>query len=756
MVEYFTGGDYSPITFGEIAERMDLAPGSKGALEATLLELERRGVVAHIDGRGWFNPAQEGWQVGRLSLSRKGAGFVRPAVRPSRDEESEDFFVPGRRLQDAHDGDLVLFKSERPRRGGRDGRSGGKPSGRGAKSKGKGSSDARRDETPELREAKVLQVLQRGRKLIRGRFYRKGKTGLVEPDQRSVREVLIPAGKLGGAHNGDTVLVRLSDAPNSEGLPRGEVLAVVTDQPDYQEDLDIIVAEYDFRTDFPAPVIDEAESFPSEISQEVRADRTDVRSRPTITIDPRDAKDFDDAISIERRPDGAFELWVFIADVCAYVKAGSAIDREAEARATSIYLPAKVIPMLPPRLSEDLCSLRPEVDRLAKSVRLVFEPNGSVRSIDLDRVIMRSDRRFTYSEIARVLEGEVTLDAPYQSMVEAGNELRAILRGRREHGGGLNLEIESQRVLLDDEGEVSEVVVEKGDHAHQLVEECMLAANDAVASEARRRKIPILYRAHTEPLPEAVEDFVQFCEVLLPKVKVRGIEDFSKAIEAAHGTPIAPVVNYAILRTLTRAEYSHEPLGHFALAKEDYCHFTSPIRRYPDLIVHRALDALVFGEKMSSAWPRQRDSLETLAAHCSDRERQAEEAEREMTKMRVIAWLKPHEGEPFEGVITAVFEFGFFVRLDQNLAEGLVHVTSLDDYYDLQAKSHRLRPRRGGPSFGLGDRIVVELAKADIGARQLELHYLGSEFDEAGSGERDGRGRSQAKSASKSGLRRRR
>ncbi|MEM7263579.1 MAG: VacB/RNase II family 3'-5' exoribonuclease, partial [Planctomycetota bacterium] len=524
--------------------------------------------------------------------------------------------------------------------------------------------------------------------------------------------------------------------------PSGEVIAVVGDEQTYKDDLAIVRSEYRLPTEFPPEVQAEVEKLPRDVGPAEIKGRVDRRGETVITIDPSDARDFDDAITVRREKGGRFRVGVFIADVAAYVKAGSAIDKEALERGTSVYLPGLVIPMLPERLSNDLCSLRPRVDRLARGVWMTVEKDGSLGDIELERSVICSRHRFTYGEAQTVIEGETLqgVDDDLIEMIEVANELRGLLRGRREKTGSLNLDLDAQRLVLDDDGEVAEIRVERGDESHQLVEECMLLANEAVARVATERDIPILRRVHPEPSEEDIDEFIAFCQTVIPSLKLNGAGDLQRAVDAVRGKPEAPVVNFALLRTLTQATYSAEAGLHFALAKEEYCHFTSPIRRYPDLQVHRALDARLFKDRMPKAWKAQVDNLEDIAGLCSRRERQAEEAEREMTKLRVISWLRRHIGERFTGIVTGVLEYGFFVRLDESLAEGMVHVRHLgDDYFEYQERDRSLRGRSSGRVYRLGTRVEVELVRADPVDRHVDLQVIQPDSDDEQDREDSGR-----------------
>ncbi|MEE8142197.1 MAG: RNB domain-containing ribonuclease, partial [Planctomycetota bacterium] len=398
-------------------------------------------------------------------------------------------------------------------------------------------------------------------------------------------------------------------------------------------------------------------------------------------------------------------------------------------------LPGKVFPMLPERLSNNLCSLRPEEDRLAKVVWMQVSSEGELQSYSVENAVMRSARRFTYEEVLKVLEGE-KLGRGEKALTEAlhtMDRLRKVLHRRRVQGGALDLDIAEPRVFLDKSGEVTEIREQRRDAAHHLIEEFMLLANEAVARLATERTLAIIRRVHPSPPEGDLEGFLRFCRVLAPGVQVSGPEDFQALVEAVRGQPAALILNLALLRTMSRAEYSAAKGLHFALATDEYCHFTSPIRRYPDLQVHRALDTVLGRSQGRTAGrkkghqlaPEDSPSLEQMAQHCSFKERRAEGAEREMTKLRVIYWLRERLGDRFTGIITAVFDYGFFVRLDGILVEGMTPISELrDDYYLLHEAQFALRGRHKGKIFRLGDPVEVELRRADPLSRQIDLRYL--------------------------------
>lgn len=702
---YFDGRDYRPIDATALGERLEAKEREHGELVELLFELQEAGVAVHVDGRGWCSPRKEGWVVGTLDVKRRGFGFVRPACP----DGHGDVFIAPERLKDAHDGDLVLAKIRKPKRGSKSSRAAG----------------------ADTREGRILLVLRRTRRALIGVYF-KGEhgAGLVEPLlHESVREIYIPAGSSKGAKDGARVMARLSQGPTVGGYPPGEVVEILAKEGSWRADLQIIQAEYGIEESFSDEALREAERFPARVPPAERERRADLRGHTIFTIDPEDAKDFDDAVSLERTRDGGYLLGVFIADVSHYVRAGSALDRDAYKRGTSVYLPGKTIPMLPERLSNELCSLQPGVDRLVQAVWIEIAPDGELRSRRLEAAVIHSKRRFTYSEVQDLLDGAKPArgEAPLAELLFEMDRLRELLRAKRIEQGAIELDLEEQNIELDAEGEVVNVASRPRDRAHNLIEEFMLIANESVARIATEREIPIVRRVHAAPAEEDVESFLKFCRQIAPEVKARGASDFQKLIEGMRGKPLAPVVNYVLLRSLARAEYGAGKSLHYALAKDEYCHFTSPIRRYPDLYVHRALAGPLGGKPSAETAEilRQSDDLGRLARHCTDTERNAEEAEREMNKLRAISWLARRVGERFVGVITSVLDYGFFVRLDGNQIEGMVHVSALrDDLYVLKEALFMLRGRHKGRTFRVGDELLVEVMAADPLHRVVDLKYL--------------------------------
>ncbi len=695
------GPDYRHGVLSEIAASIGASEKEHPQVEELLEQLEEKGETVRLLARGWFVPHREGWLVGTLTLVRKGFGFVRPLVEDPRG----DVFIPARRLRDAHHGDRVLAGIQKPRRGQpastRDGRSG-----------------------------KILEVIERSPRAIPGIFRESmGGIGVVEPlRHESVREIWIDPGYRAGVQDGDRVLARLRQGPAIDGLPPGQVICALAAEGTWKADLQLVCAEHQLRDEFPVEVEQAAAAIPEQISEQEIQLRSDHRGVPFVTIDPEDAKDFDDAIAVVDSPSGNFRLGVAIADVSHFVEQGDVIDSEALLRSTSVYIPGKTIPMLPERLSNDLCSLRPGIDRLAKVVWIDIDASGALEDYFVERAVIRSARRFTYQQVQEIIDREdqdpaESISAIDQMILEL-EKVRCLLHDRRIEGGSLELEIDEMKLVLDDDGEVIDVCARERLKAHNLVEECMLVANEAVASIATARSIPILRRIHSPPEPERFENFARLCRVLAPEAPVRELTDLPAVVEVVRGSVAAPVVFFALLRTLTRAEYSPERQIHYALQKEEYCHFTSPIRRYPDLQVHQALDRYLF-DGVDPVIDAAASSLLELSESCSTRERAAESAERDMTRSRAISWLRHRVGERFTGIVTAVRDQGFHVRLDEALIEGFVHVSGLkDDIYVFSDTQFALRGVNAGNMIRLGDPVEVELDSVDLLHRDIDLRYL--------------------------------
>jgi len=534
-----------------------------------------------------------------------------------------------------------------------------------------------------------------------------------------------------GAGPGDTVVVRITHYPTKDEPIRGQVIRVLGSRKDVSTETEIVVIEHNLKTEFPPPVIAQARQFREKIGEEELAQRRDLRNHSIITIDGENARDFDDGILVERIAAG-FKLYVAIADVSHYVTSHSALDREAYDRATSVYFPERCIPMLPEELSNNLCSLVPHRDRLSFVAEMDFDLQGRRMASKFYKAVIRSTSRQTYTKIQRMMvEADLELRKEYAPLIphlEIAFELFEVLRARRMARGSIDFDLPEPEIVLDmEEGIATSIVKASRTKAHMLIEEFMVAANEAVAEFMAERKLPMIYRIHETPDPEKLTDFKILAHNLghgLPEVARMAPKDLAKLVQEVRGKPYERLINTMLLRSLKQAVYAPENLGHFGLASKTYTHFTSPIRRYPDLIVHRLLfDALALeGRKSRKEDKKTLERLGETAAHCSKRERRAMEAEWEVRDLHVALFMKDKVGEEFEGVISSVTKFGFFVELMTYFVEGLVALSSLsDDTYQFVEGRHELRGERSKKVFRIGGIVRIKVVKVDIENRRLDF-----------------------------------
>jgi ribonuclease R len=631
-------------------------------------------------------------------MTRHGYGFVETV--------QGDFFVPARDVGGAMHGDTVEVRPETRR--GRQGRAGA-----------------------------VARIIERGTSTVVGRFDRHGAIGIVSPSDRRMRHDIFVAGNaFGEATSGDIVVARITGYPSRNHAAQGYIEEIVgrEDEPDIQ--IEIAIREHGLRTEFPHTVEDEARTIKLDVEDVLRTepDRRDIRDRFTFTIDPIDARDFDDAISIGHAEDGRVVLGVHIADVSHYVPWDSSIDNEARLRATSVYLVDRVLPMLPEELSNGICSLNPGEDRVTFSVDLTVSKDGVVDDVVIFPSVIRSDRRFNYDEVDRWLSGDGALPG-----VESEKALREFalvshrIGERRVARGGLDFETVEAKVRLDEAGIPIDVVLRERTVATNAIEEAMIAANEAVARHMRDAKAPMVYRIHDDPDPEALDQIALVLkEFDYPVKDLHGASPatFQRIIRFAHTRPEKYLINSLLVRSLERARYVDYLSPHFGLASEAYTHFTSPIRRYPDLIVHRLLKAQLRGQLETDPNAlRMVPELGWLAEHSSLMEREAEMAENDSTRYKLTQLMGEHIDEVFSGLITGVANFGFFVQLD-NTAEGLVRADSLPGgphRYD--AARHTLSSEKRSSNFRLGERVDVRVINVSLADSRIDMELASSPHD---------------------------
>jgi ribonuclease R len=542
-------------------------------------------------------------------------------------------------------------------------------------------------------------------------------------------DVLVPDGERQEAMPGDMVVVEITRWPTPTRSPMGRVVHVVGDIDEPGVDTEIIIRKYGIRDQHGDEAIDEAARLGATVRERDIAGRTDFRSWTTVTIDGEHARDFDDAITIERLSNGNYWLGVHIADVSHYVPEGGALDEEAYERGTSVYFPERAVHMFPAELATGLCSLNPDVDRLVQSCLMEIDRRGDVVRYEIHDGVIHSDARMTYTDVNAILtERDPSTTATYRALVpmfETMRELFEILHQRRRRRGSIDFDLKEPEIVLDDEGMVEAITALERNVAHRVIEEFMLVANETVAAHLDEHGVPTLYRIHEQPDPLKVEEFEEFISTLgyslaAPPDAVKP-RQFQRLVERIAGTPEEKPIAFLMLRTMQKARYDPSNLGHFGLAAGSYTHFTSPIRRYPDLVVHRSLRESRRG--MSDERREElTDELPEIARHTSERERRATDAERELVQWKKVRFMADKVGDEFEGYVTGVTAFGLYIELIEHFVEGMVHVSTMaDDYYRFVERAHILRGENTGQVYRLGDRVRVQVIKVDMERRQVDL-----------------------------------
>ena len=688
---------HHPATIRELMRRLSISRQDRHEFRRQVAQLVDQGDLIRIRGNRFSVPGETGLQVGCLHVNPRGFGFVSP--EPSTRAENEDIYVAGDDIGDAMHGDRVVVRA----------------------AAGQGR-----------REGRIVQVLERAQAEVVGRYrVEESGVGFVTPlDPRLSREIQIPTGMTKGAQSGHMVAVQIDRWPTARKGPVGHVAEVFGNVSDPGVDTKLIIRQYALREEHDAGAVAEAEGLGTALASGDHTGRTDFRALSTVTIDGESARDFDDAITVEVLPNGHYSLGVHIADVAHYVKEGGALDASARERGTSVYFPERALHMLPSALATGLCSLKPGVERLVQSCVMEVDRRGRVARFEFHDGIIHSDARMTYTAVEGILQKrDPELRCKYAELVPMLELLETVyrrLRIRRTRRGAIDFELTSTQLVLDEVGAVENIVAVERNVAHRIIEECMLAANEVVAGYLRDHEDLGLFRIHEQPDPEKVSEFDDFASALghglgVPPDRVRP-QHFQRVLKRVHGQPAERAVALLMLRTMQKARYDSENHGHFGLASEAYTHFTSPIRRYPDLVVHRLLREVRYG-KLSR---RRRDELEEvlpeIARQSSAMERRAEEAEREIVHWKKVRFMADKVGEEFSGCVTGVTGSGLFVELEDYFVEGLAHISGMvDDYYRFRDTDHTLLGERSGKAYRLGDTVAVRVLAVHVDRRQIDL-----------------------------------
>jgi len=681
-----------PLLVREVLRLLRLSRDQRQGVKEVVRKLADDGKIVKIRGNRYGLPVKMNLVVGKVKCHPDGYAFVIPEK-----EGEEDIFVNPRNLREAMHGDRVVARVE----------SIGK--------KGK--------------EGSIIRILDRGYHHVVGKFMRgKNYSYMIPENERITQEILIPEGETKRARPNQMVVAEITRYPTERLRPEGRITQILGYPEDPEVEPQIIIHKYELPHRFSSAVLKEAKSLSLLLLPKDEQDRLDLREVPTFTIDGEKARDFDDAVSIQKEEDGGMTLYVSISDVSHYVKEATALDEEAYLRGTSVYFPDRAIPMFPPELSNEICCLHPRVDRLTLTVEMKYDARGNQREVRFYPSVIHSRERLTYTIVRKILlEGDAELRERYGDIVPCLEWMAGLsqrLRQKRMERGALDFDLPEPEIILDLQGETEGIIRAERNLAHQIIEEFMIAANEAVAHFLEENGFSSIYRIHDPPRGEAVDEFRRFVSHLGHRMK-KNPDDLSKELQRVlfevRGKPEERVVNDILLRSMKWAKYSANNVGHFGLASKSYTHFTSPIRRFPDLMVHRILKSVL-------ARKRGRETQEDLvrkAEHLSHRERVAMEAEREILDRYRVRFMKDKIGKVFRGVIGGVTAFGFFVELVDIFVEGLVRVTSLyDDYYQYHEKRYCLVGERTHKTFKMGDEVVVRVDRVDVERRHVDFGLI--------------------------------
>lgn len=700
LLTFFNETETRPLSVDEIEEKLGIQEAEEfKELIKTLNSLEDSGELVRTRKNRYGLPEKMNLILGRIQMHNKGFAFLLPE-----EEGVEDIYINPSDLNSAMNGDKVLVRREKQSFAG------------------------------DRAEGVVLRILERAITQVVGTYDDNKNFGFVIPDDKRIpHDIFIPKGKANGAIDGHKVIAQITKYPEAWSSAEAEITEILGHKNDPGIDIISIIYKHGITIDFPEDVLQQASEVPDEISSEELEGRIDRRNEQIVTIDGADAKDLDDAISVKKLDNGNYQLGVYIADVSYYIEKGSPMDKEAYERGTSVYLVDRVIPMIPHRLSNGICSLNPQVDRLTIGCEMEITTSGEVVEHEFFPAVINSTERMTYTDVNKILvDQDEAVREKYAELVpmfEQMEKLAAILRGKRKGRGAIDFDFKEAQVLVDDEGKAKDVVLRERSVGERLIEEFMLAANETVAEHFHWLDVPFIHRIHEDPDEGKLESFFEFLAGLGISVKGTANEihpqALQKVLDKIKDEPEEMIVSKLMLRSMKQAKYAPESVGHFGLATDFYTHFTSPIRRYPDLIVHRLIRTYLFEKKMDrktiAEW---REALPEIAKHTSEMERRAVDAERETDDLKKAEYMEDKIGEEFTGVISSVTNFGLFVELE-NTVEGLVHVSYLtDDYYHYDDRAHALIGEHTAKIYRVGDEVKVKVAQVNLDERAVDFELL--------------------------------
>lgn len=696
LISFMNEQAYKPMSMQELARIFDIKKADMKDFQNTIKSMEQYGEIIRTRTDHFGVPEKMGLVTGKLQGHQKGYGFVIP------EEEGPDIFIPSSFINGAMNGDKVIAKVTKEENEGK------------------------------KCEGEIIRILERANKTVIGKYQDSKNFGFVVPDDKRItQDVFIPKSLRKGAKTGQVVIAQITEWPDNRRNPEGKILEILGNTGDKGIDILTIIKKYKLPEEFPPKVENYAEGISETIPKAEYKVRLDLRDLRIVTIDGEDAKDLDDAVSIEKLPNGNYKLGVHIADVSNYVKEKNPLDKEALKRGNSVYLIDRVIPMLPKKLSNGICSLNPRVDRLTLSCIMEIDKTGKVVDHNIAESIIKTSERMTYTDVTKILrDKDEELIKRYDYLYEdfkIMEELCGVLYKKRVHRGAIDFEFEECKIILNEEGKPVEIKPYERAIANRIIEEFMLVCNETVAEHMFWANMPFVYRIHEDPDEEKLAVFNEFVHNLGYTVRL-GKEVHPKAlqdvIEKIKGKKEETVVSTLLLRSLKQARYSPECVGHFGLAAKYYCHFTSPIRRYPDLIIHRIIKAFIKGEIDEKRLKRLTTEVEVAAKQSSETERTAQDAEREVDDLKKAEYMSGRIGEEFEGIISSVTSFGFFVELP-NTIEGLVHISDLDDDYYIYDEKHLcLIGERTKKIYRLGDEVKIMVTKVDIELREIYFKIL--------------------------------